>query len=130
MYFDEPAYERRAVACLRAVAPYTERAATAFGHLLCAIDRQLSPSRELAIVWPDSPDEAAGLLDAVRRAYLPDLLLAGARDGEGGALTPILRERPAAAGRATAYVCQRYACNLPTSEPGELARQLALQPAV
>ena len=119
-----PDYERRAVACLRAVAPAVERAPTAFGNLLTALDFNLARAQELALIWPKAPADAAPLLGVVRGAYLPNLLLVGAQAGEGDGLTPLLADRPALDGRATAYVCERFVCQAPTTDRDELLRQL------
>jgi uncharacterized protein YyaL (SSP411 family) len=37
---------------------------------------------------------------------------------------PLLQGRAQIDGRATAYVCQNFACELPVTEPGALAEQL------
>jgi uncharacterized protein YyaL (SSP411 family) len=37
---------------------------------------------------------------------------------------PLLLGRQAIDGRATAYVCRGFACQRPTTEPADLARQL------
>ena len=121
---DNVEYERRAVAGLRSVATVVDQAPTMFGNFLAALDFHLAPSKELAIVWPGALAEAAPLLAVVRDAYRPNLLLVGAHEGEGGDLTPLLRDRPAREGRPTAYVCERFVCGAPTSDPAELARQL------
>ena len=38
---------------------------------------------------------------------------------------PLLRGREATDGRATAYVCQNYVCQLPVNDAGDLAEQLS-----
>jgi uncharacterized protein YyaL (SSP411 family) len=116
--------ERRAVAVLRTLAPVAERAPVGFGRLLCALDFHLSPRRELAVVWPESIDEARALLDVAFAGFRPNLVLAGAREGEGADLTPLLAGRTALGGRGAAYVCERFACRLPVTEPEDLRRQL------
>src|SRR5687768_7229334 len=54
--------ERRAVGVLRLVLPALERAPTAFGWALCALDLHLSPPRELAIVGPVESEVARAAL--------------------------------------------------------------------
>jgi uncharacterized protein YyaL (SSP411 family) len=121
-------YERRALASLRAVAPVVDRAATGFGRLLAALDFYLSRPQELALIWPGNEDvggqHAAPLHAVVRGAYLPNLLLVGAPEGEGSDLTPLLQGRPLLDGKPTAYLCERFVCQAPTTEPGELSQQL------
>ncbi len=121
---DNVEYERRAVASVSSVATVVDQAPTMFGNFLAALDFHLSPSKELALIWPGALAEAAPLLAVVRGTYRPNLLLVGAHEGEGGDLTPLLSDRPARGGRPTAYVCERFVCGVPTSDPAELARQL------
>ncbi len=37
---------------------------------------------------------------------------------------PLLRDRVARDGRATAYVCERFTCKLPVTDPAALREQL------
>jgi hypothetical protein len=88
----------------------------AFGHALQALDFHLSPVQEVAIVGPDS----AALERVVRGAFRPHVVLAGGEpDG-----VPLLAGREPVDGRATAYVCERFACLRPVTEPEELAAAL------
>jgi len=116
--------ERRALSVLRTLVPVAERAPLGFGRLLGALDFYLSPRRELAIVWRGSMDEAKALLAVAYAAFRPNLVLAGARQGEGADMTPLLAGRTALDGRPAAYVCERFACQLPVAEPEDLRRQL------
>jgi uncharacterized protein YyaL (SSP411 family) len=116
--------ERRAVAVLRTMAPLVPRAPTGFGRLLSALDFHLSRPKEVAIVWRDGVREAAPLLDVVHGGYWRDVVLAGGAEGRDGDLTPLLDGRAALGGRPTAYVCERFLCQAPTTDPAELRRQL------
>jgi uncharacterized protein len=64
--------------------------------------------------------DVAPLERVVRSAYRPRIVLAGGEpDG-----VPLLAGREAVDGRAAAYVCERFACLRPVTEPDELAALL------
>ena len=56
-------------------------------------------------------------------------MLAGSAEGDDLAalagLAPFVAAKRALGGRSTAFVCERGRCELPTSDPNVLARQLA-----
>ena len=68
------------------------------------------------------------LLETVYSSYLPNKVVAGRSEGDEEAmrLVPLLADRSMRGGEATAYVCVNYACQSPTTEPAELARQLGV----
>ena len=135
---DNADYERRAAICLRTLAPFVDNSPTAFGRLLCALDFHLSRPQELALVWPQSPKregassepvraepvEVRELVNTVRTLYAPNLLLTGGPAGQTDNVTPLLDDREALDGKPTAYLCERYVCQAPTTDPAEIARQL------
>ncbi len=120
-------YRRRAVNVFRLVREAVTRHPSAFGRLLGALDFYLSTPTEIAIIGaPEAPDTRL-LTRAIWTRYLPNKLVAlAAPDDEMAArLTPLLRDRhQAPEQRATAYVCEHYACQQPVTEPHELAAQL------
>jgi uncharacterized protein YyaL (SSP411 family) len=124
---DQPRYREHAEQVLRSLGEAAARVPTGFGRLLSALDFALATSQEVAIVGdPGAPDTAA-LLSVVRERYRPNTVLA-LTTGPGDALAaelPLLADRPRRDGQATAYVCEHYACQMPTTDPEELRRQLA-----
>jgi uncharacterized protein len=112
----EAAYEERAVGILRLLHEPAVRYPQAFGHLLQALDFHLAPVKEVALVG-----DSASMERLVRSRFRPHIVLAGG-DPDG---VPLLRDRPPVDGRATAYVCERFACQAPVTEPEELERLLA-----
>jgi hypothetical protein len=123
----EQAWERSGLAALRPVLGVVARAPTGFGHALGAVDFALGRVREVAIVGEPGADDTAAMLATVWRTYQPNRVVAMAAPGDRDAVAevPLLAERTALGGRATAYVCEHFVCKLPVTEPGELAAQLA-----
>jgi uncharacterized protein YyaL (SSP411 family) len=121
----ESAYERIALAAVRPVAPLMARHPSGFGRFLCALDFSLGPVTEVALVWPRGADEtaAAPLAREVFSRYLPRRVVAGAAEDQVDRL-PLLAGKTARDGRPAAYVCEHYACQAPTTDPGQLGGQL------
>jgi uncharacterized protein YyaL (SSP411 family) len=108
----EASYDERAVGALRLLHELAAQHPQAFGHLLQALDFQLAPVKEVALVG----DVLSALERVVRGQFRPHLVLAGgASDG-----VPLLQDRPPVDGRSAAYVCERFACKAPVTEPDEL----------
>jgi len=124
----EPGYQEPAVRVLRQLARPMGQHPTAFGELLQALDFHLSRPREVALVGDPATPDMRELLAVVNGAYLPNQVLALRRpdDYAAEAAIALLAERPPLDSRATAYVCQNYACELPTTNPLVLADQLGL----
>ncbi len=124
---DRDDYRQRAEAVLENLSGGMEKLPGAFGRLLSALDFHLSSPREVVIIgWPEAPDTRT-LLETVYARYLPNKVVAGRPedDEESTGLIPLLADRPARDGKATAYVCEGYACQSPTTEPEKLEAQLA-----
>ena len=126
LLLDRNDYRERAGEVLEEMGGGMEKIPSAFGRLLSALDFATSGTREIAIIGePEAPDTKA-LIDTVYARYLPNKVVAGRAedDAESAGLIPLLAQRPARDDRATAYVCEGYACQAPTTDPEELARQL------
>ena len=124
---DEAAgYRDHAEGILRLMADGMGEQPSAFGRLLCALDLYLNAGQEIAIIGDPAAADTQALLAEVRRRYLPNGVLALAAPGNAAAseLIPLLADRSAISGRATAYVCRNFVCNLPVTEPEALAAQL------
>ncbi|HTE62824.1 MAG TPA: thioredoxin domain-containing protein [Solirubrobacteraceae bacterium] len=112
----EHGYEEAALGVLRLLHVVAPQHPAAFGHLLQALDFHFAAVKEVAIVGPD----AAPLERVVRGEFRPHLVVAGGvPDG-----VPLLDGREPVDGRAAAYVCERFACLRPVTEPHELAALL------
>ena len=113
----EHEYERRAVSVLSLLHELAPRHPLAFAHLLQAIDFHLARVREVALAG----EETGELERVVRSRFRPHLVLAGG-DPDG---VPLMAGRAALDGRAAAYVCERFECRRPVTEPAELEALLS-----
>jgi uncharacterized protein YyaL (SSP411 family) len=110
----EGAYRSTAERAIRTVVPFVGRYPTGFAQWLSAMDLSIRPTAEVAIVGsPDAPDTAALVAEA-RRAYRPGQVVAVAVDPAASAV-PLLADRIAIDGRATAYVCRGFVCRMPVT---------------
>jgi uncharacterized protein len=128
LFLDRSDYRQRAEDVLDELAGGMEKVPSGFGRLLCALDLSISETREVAIVGDPEAQDTRVLLETVYAGYLPNKVVAGRGpdDDEAGGLIPLLAQRPAREGKATAYVCVTYACQTPTTDPEELSRQLGV----
>ncbi len=116
----EASYEEHALGAIRLVSDAAVRSPQGFGHLLSAIDFYAGDPVEIVIVGGDPK----GLLEVVRRRYLPNKVLVVAPDDTARDRIPLLADRAPADGETTAYVCRRGVCRAPVAEPAALAAEL------
>jgi uncharacterized protein len=123
----EARYERIAVRILRSMAGLLRRAPLAFGRLLAALDFHLATPQEVAIAGDTDDAATRALLDVVGERYRPNTILAlrpASADDEIDAVIPLLAGRTPVDGRPAAYVCQRFACRMPVTDPDGLRKEL------
>jgi uncharacterized protein YyaL (SSP411 family) len=123
MLLGEPSWVDIARATLERLAPTAAKAPLAFGRLLEALDFHLGRTVELAVIGEPADPQTRRLLEVVRERFLPNRLVAVAPPGNGAAI-PLLADRRALDGKATAYLCEGFVCQAPTQDPSDLARQL------
>jgi uncharacterized protein YyaL (SSP411 family) len=114
----ERTYERAAEGVLRLFSDPAGKHPEAFAHLLRAIDFQLSPTKEVALIGEDLNELAA----VVRGEFRPHLVLAGGP--EGSATPPLLQDRGQVNGKPAAYVCENFTCRTPITDPKALQQAL------
>lgn len=119
------AYEEMAQRTMDANAAAAMRQPMAFTMMMLAADFATGPSKEIVITGqPGDPDMKA-MLDKARRTFIPARVIL-LRPGGGpeadklAGLAPYTAEMTPKDGRATAYVCQGFACSAPVTEIGKL----------
>jgi uncharacterized protein YyaL (SSP411 family) len=125
----EPDHDRRARRILAAAAPALDRQPSSFGRMLSAADRALGEPIDVVIAGDPEDPRAVALRREAARPYAPDLLIAPVVAGDPLGERPLFSAKEARAGRPTAYLCRGYSCDSPTTDPDEVARQLATMTA-
>ena len=109
-------------------AGFMARFPAAFGRLLSVLDRTVADPVEIALVGARDDARTLALLQAALKPYMPNRTIAGTAPGEDlSHRLPVLEGRDNGAEPDTepvAYVCERYACKAPVSDPVALAAQL------
>ena len=106
--------EHRAVGVFRLLRDAIPRAPSAFGWGLCALALHFAPPRELAVVGPPDSEVARAAL----AGWDPYAVVAvGPAEG-----VPLLEGKGLVDGRPAVYVCERFACRAPETDPAAFAR--------
>ena len=95
--------------CSASCGPRSSARPTAFGWALCALDLHLSPPRELAIVGPVDSEVARAAL----APWQPNTVVAVGPADE----VPLLAGKTLVDGKPAVYVCERFACRAPVTDP-------------
>ena len=124
-------YSVKAATNLRSMQQTLSRVPQGMGYWLSALGFYVSIPKEIVIVGDGSSPDTQALKDVVFQGYIPHKVVVGSDPamtvGTSVAM-PLLEDRGMMEGRATAYVCQNYMCQLPVTDPDALAQQLQDQP--
>jgi len=121
LYTGEMAYWDVAETAVAALKEPLLQHPSAFAQWLTDAAFILSEPQEVAIIGEPEAADTAALLDVVFARYQPNLVVAVGLDGES---VPLLDGRTQLNNEATAYVCRRFICHQPVTQPQELTAQL------
>ncbi|HWL85264.1 MAG TPA: hypothetical protein VNO21_05655, partial [Polyangiaceae bacterium] len=121
-------YAERADRTLAALRATLTNSPSALSEMLLALDFRDGSPKEIVIVAPNARSDAEPFLAVLRRTYLPNRVLAVAVVGKDqetqSELVPTIAAKLPKGGKATAYVCEKQTCELPTTEPSVFAQQI------
>ena len=118
----EQKYRQSAESALSKITPLLNRAPRAVGWGLVAATAMLDGPMQIAILGSNS-EETEMLWRQAWRATAPGAVIARASP-DANSQVGLLKNRGMQNGKATAYLCRGFICNLPTTDPHELAKQL------
>jgi len=111
-------YEEKAEELLKAFSTQIARGSSSFSFLLQAISFMQGPSYEVVIVGKPEAEDTKAMTNALFAPFQPNKVVVF-RPKKGGDIVtfaPYTESQKMKDGKATAYVCQNYACKLPTTD--------------
>jgi uncharacterized protein YyaL (SSP411 family) len=126
----DTALEDRAAEIGRAFGDAVAQLPSGHTQMLSALDFAVGPSYEVVVVGePDAPDTRE-MVRALQSEYVPNMVVV-LRHVTGGsapidALAPYVESFSRVDGRATAYVCRNFECELPTTEVSTMLCSLGI----
>ena len=108
-----------------------ERYPMGYSQLLSGVDFAIGPSFEIVIVGDRNNDATKKMLNEINKKYIPNkvvLLKSNAKGTNGiSEIAPFTKEQKMLNGKTTVYICRNYVCNLPTTNPLKLEKQLNMK---
>jgi uncharacterized protein YyaL (SSP411 family) len=93
---------------------------SAYTQLMMAVDFAVGPSSELIVTGDPQADDTRKMLQAIQQVFIPNkivIFLPATPDSlDIKTVAPFTADYSSIDGKATAYVCVNYGCNLPTTD--------------
>ena len=120
--------EAMADAQLKAFVGGIEKSPVSYSHFLTAILFALRPTKEVVIAGDRLSKDTREMIQVLHSGFAPQVVSLLNTGAEEMKLLleaiPFIREQKSLGGKATAYVCQNYACQAPLTDPGVLQEVL------
>jgi uncharacterized protein YyaL (SSP411 family) len=127
-FMDDEARRKKADRSFGAFAARLQKSPDALPQLMAALDFAQSKPKQIVIAGGPGAADTAALLRLVHERYIPNKVLMLADGGPGQAelarRLPFVKSMRPIGDKATAYICEDYACRYPTSDPRAVARIL------
>jgi uncharacterized protein YyaL (SSP411 family) len=125
-------WEEKAARTNRAFSRMAAKAPSAFTQLMAGVDFAVGPSFEIVIAGDPQAADTHQMVQALRRQFIPNKVVLLRPPGEAEDkithLAEFTRYQSSLQGRATAYVCRNYRCQLPTTEVSQMLKSLNAGP--
>jgi len=91
-----------------------------YAYFLMAVYFAENPTTEINIIGDLNKKETSDMLDIINKGFNPERLVAVKMPGSSGEeicrLIPIIKERDTVDGKTTAYICENFSCQPPTTD--------------
>ncbi len=125
---DEKSYQDKALTVLRINAANMASAPRGYMKMICAVDFVVNAPKEIAFAGAAEGEDTRALMNALHARFVPNKVVAfydsAKADADLGTRIPLLKDKTPVNGKAAAYVCKDYACQLPATTPEEFVTVL------
>jgi uncharacterized protein YyaL (SSP411 family) len=128
---DDKKLVERAEKTIKLYAGTLQRSPAAMPAMLVATDFHLDKPKQIVLAGDPAAAGTRAMLETVYKTFLPDRVILAADQGPGQAFLATGSTSSATSNRsrqATAYVCENYACQRPTSDISELEKATQAAP--
>jgi uncharacterized protein YyaL (SSP411 family) len=124
------AFEDKARRIGEAFSETVKTSPSVFTQLMVALDFEVGPGYEVVLSGDPASEDTQGMIRALRGHFLPNKVVIF-RPSEKGVpeisrIAEFTAQQTSIEGKATAYVCQNYACKLPTTDIDEMLKLLGV----
>ena len=123
-HLDKPEFHDKAVNTLKLYFHQMDVMPSGSGQLLCELAFLLSTPKEIAIVGNREDAKTGAMLAALHGMYLPNKIVALSESLDAATL-PLLANKSLIDNSTTAYVCENYVCQEPTTDVDAFVEMLS-----
>ncbi len=97
-----------------------------YAQFLCALDFALGSTKEIVIAGEPGSDDTKQILKEIRKRFLPGkvVILHQEKDKSVEEIIGFVKEQKTIDGKATAYICENYACKAPANDMNQIKKLL------
>jgi uncharacterized protein YyaL (SSP411 family) len=130
-FTDRAQYRDATEKTLQLFSDHLHKAPSTVPQMLCVLDFDLSKPKQIVIAGKADAADTRTMLRTIHERYLPNaivILADGSKSQKTLAkLLPFLETIKPVGGKATAYVCVNYACQLPTNDIDKMTALLTVE---
>jgi uncharacterized protein YyaL (SSP411 family) len=111
----------------RAFSKLIQKLPSGYTQCLSALDFGIGPTYEVVIAGNYGASDTKHMLEELRTYFIPNKVLVFRPEGEDSEITSLAtytKTQVPIEGKATAYICQNFECQLPTTEINEVLKML------
>lgn len=121
-------WESKSEEIMRAFAGDVGGNPSAHAQLMSGLDFGIGPSYEIVIAGKEGADDTEAMIRALSSKFIPNMVVLFRPDGPEKPPISVIAEftefQKSLGGKATAYVCQNYACSAPTTDIAAMVKSI------